>query len=104
MNIDLGQVVITQGVLALVEDKNRPMGFGMAAIHKMLRLHQSGDWGSVCPTDWETNNEAANSGGRILSAYAIDEVKGSQGWGDNTIWIITEWDRSVTTALLPDEY
>jgi hypothetical protein len=24
--------------------------------------------------------------------------------GDNTLWIITKADRSVTTFLLPDEY
>jgi hypothetical protein len=27
-----------------------------------------------------------------------------EGFGDNTLWIITEADRSVTTFLLPEEY
>ncbi len=40
----------------------------------------------------------------ILSAYPIDPDKRSKGYGDNTLWIITEADRSVTTFLLPDEY
>ena len=31
-------------------------------------------------------------------------VKPCTGFGENTIWIITEADRSVTTFLLPDEY
>jgi len=29
---------------------------------------------------------------------------GKGSYGDNTLWIITESDRSVTTFLLPDEY
>ena len=41
---------------------------------------------------------------RFLSAYPIDESRPCEGFGDNTLWIITEWDRSVTTALLPSEY
>jgi hypothetical protein len=43
-------------------------------------------------------------GDRILSAYPIDPAKPCEGFGDNTLWIITESDRSVTTFLLPDEY
>ena len=33
---------------------------------------------------------------RLLSAYRLKD--GAK------IWIITEWDRSVTTVLLPEEY
>ena len=43
-------------------------------------------------------------GARILSSFAIDPAKPSKGFGDNTLWIITESDRSVTTFLLPSEY
>jgi hypothetical protein len=31
-------------------------------------------------------------------------AKPCKGFGDNTLWIITEADRSATTFLLPDEY
>jgi hypothetical protein len=44
------------------------------------------------------------AGPRILSAYPINETKPCKGYGDNTLWIITEADRSVTTFLLPEEY
>jgi hypothetical protein len=37
-------------------------------------------------------------------AYAIDPSKPCEGFGDNTLWIITEADRSVTTFLFPSEY
>ena len=69
-----------------------------------LRHHVRGDWGAVCAEDAETNNDALQHGGRILSAYPIDPAKPCKGFGDNTLWIITEAHRSVTTFLLPSEY
>lgn len=60
-----------------------------------LRRHASGDWGDLCPEDMQTNDEALLTGGRLLSAY---------GTGRHRFWIITEWDRSVTTVLLPEDY
>ena len=70
----------------------------------MLTRHHKGDWGVVDGEDKETNDKAIEYGNRILSAYPIDKDKPCKGWGDNTIWIITEADRSVTTILLPSEY
>ena len=58
--------------------------------------HRQGDWGEVCGEDWELNDEAVENGTRILSAYRTAKQE--------RLWIITEWDRSVTTILLPDEY
>jgi hypothetical protein len=54
--------------------------------------------------DAGSNNHAIEDGGRILSAYPIDPAKPCKGFGDNTLWIITEGDRSATTFLLPEEY
>ena len=56
------------------------------------------------PEDWKANFDAMISGERILSAYPIDPAKPCEGFGANTLWIITESDRSATTFLLPDEY
>jgi len=61
-----------------------------------LRRHLRGDWGDLDEEDRHTNDEALQSGDRLLSAY-----KDAAG---HTFWIITEWDRSVTTVLLPDDY
>jgi len=91
----LGQIVTTPGALAEV-DQSR-------LIHCLCR-HMRGYWGCVCAEDRETNDEAVREGNRILSAYPIDEDKPCEGFGENTLWIITEWDRSVTTFLLPEEY
>jgi hypothetical protein len=65
-------------------------------IERGLARHLSGDWGDVCPEDWKLNDEALKIGNRLLSAYtAANGVK---------FWIITEWDRSTTTILLPEDY
>jgi hypothetical protein len=62
----------------------------------MFQRHQSGDWGDLGAEDKALNDEAVKEGLRILSAYVTR--KGIR------LWIITEWDRSVTTALLPEDY
>lgn len=85
----LGELVATRGALAALEAAGQPPA-------EFLRRHASGDWGEVCPEDWQANDEALESGERLLSAYRT-----SLG---ERLWIITEWDRSVTTLLLPDEY
>jgi len=92
---ELGQIVSTPGALDACTREH---------MTRCLARHLIGDWGCVCPEDAETNNEALSCGFRILSAYPIDPAKPSEGWGKNTLWIITEADRSVTTFLLPEEY
>lgn len=85
--LTLGQVVMTPGVSGELTNQE---------IHAALYRHQCGDWGMVCPSDWNENDEAISTGCRVLSAY-----ESSNGL---KFWIITEWDRSVTTVLLPEEY
>ncbi len=63
---------------------------------KALQRHESGDWGDIGPEDIETNEQALLHGDRLFSAY--HSTKGVK------FWIITEWDRSVTTILLPEDY
>lgn len=91
----LGVVVSTPGALEASAPEH---------LMRCLARHQAGDWGHVCKEDAATNDDALRYGGRLLSAYPIDPAKPCKGWGDNTLWIITEADRSVTTCLLPEEY
>jgi hypothetical protein len=91
----LGDVVATRTVADLVPQAH--------LIHCLGR-HVRGDWGSVCEEDAATNHEAVQNGDRLLSAYPLDEAKPCEGFGDNTLWIITESDRSATTFLFPNEY
>jgi hypothetical protein len=90
----LGCVVATRGAAEATTEEYQT---------KCLHRHLSGDWGHVCDEDKATNDEAVKAGFRILSAYPLDESKPCKGFGD-TLWIITEADRSITTFLLPDEY
>jgi hypothetical protein len=61
-----------------------------------LRRHARGDWGDLDDEDLQANERALKDGTRLLSAY-----HSSAG---TKFWIITEWDRSATTVLLPEEY
>lgn len=85
----LGQVVATPGALEAMDQ------YAINALD-LIQRHQSGDWGNVPPGDAEENMRSIENGWRILSSYPIND--------DQTIWIITEADRSVTTLLLPEEY
>ena len=93
--LPLGRIVATRGALDTA---------GTPRIAQCMALHATGDWGCVCDADKRANDTAVKQGDRILSAYPIDPCRPSRGHGENTLWIITEWDRSVTTALLPEEY
>ena len=85
----LGQLFATPGALAALERAGQtPVEF--------IDRHLRNDWGEVCKEDWEANDAALKEGTRLLSAYRTSK--------DDRLWIITEWDRSVTTILLPDEY
>ena len=92
---ELGQVVATRGVMEATTHEYRM---------ECLGRHIRGDWGAVDPEDRKTNFDALTHGNRILSAYPLDPEKPCKGFGDNTLWIITEADRSSTTFLLPSEY
>lgn len=92
---ELGQTVATPGALSVCSQDY---------LFLCLGRHIRGDWGSVCDEDKETNNRAVIDGDRILSAYPINPREPCQGHGENCLWIITEWDRSATTFLLPSEY
>jgi hypothetical protein len=92
--ITLGQIVATPGALEVCDN---------AVIARALDAHMHGDWGVVCAEDKASNDDALVHGNRVLSAYPIDPDKPARN-GENTLWVITEADRSVTTLLLPEEY
>ena len=63
-----------------------------------LNRHINGDQGNTCDEDKVTNEEALVDGLRLMSVYKRKDHP------EDTIWIITEADRSATTILLPSEY
>lgn len=82
----LGQIVITANAQAILDPEDVQQG---------LRRHAAGDWGEVCPEDAAENDWSLNNEGRLMSVYRS---------GDKPFWIITEWDHSVTTILMPEDY
>lgn len=85
----LGRVYATPGALEV-------LGRIGVAPADLLERHAAGDWGDLDAEDWRANEVAVRDGDRVLSLYPV-------GDGDR-VWIITEWDRSATTVLLPQEY
>lgn len=84
-----GQIVATPGALALLEQAHKtPM--------ELLARHLRGDWGDLCPEDKAENELSLKRGYRLMSSYQIKETE--------TLWIITEADRSATTMLVPSDY
>jgi len=85
----LGRVVATPGVLEHL------------ALHAVdpayyLKRHESGDWGDdLSQADKDANKRAVVEATRIFSAYSV---------AGERVYVITEWDRSVTTLLFPSEY
>ncbi len=86
---ELGQVVMTSGAgEALLAAQQVPPEF--------LLRHKHGDWGDLCAEDARENERSLRLGNRILSSYQTRQ--------EAKLWVITEWDRSATTLLLPEEY
>lgn len=85
--VPLGKLFITSTAVAVLPGPDVALG---------LTRHSRGDWGEVSAQDVETNDEALQSGNRLLSTYRTQTGV--------RFWIITEADRSMTTVLLPEDY
>lgn len=87
-----GQVVTTSGVHYKREEDGKFNQF----VRDSFTRHINGDWGDLCEEDKKSNDNALITQDMLLSKYNYnDEI---------SIYIITEWDRSVTTILFPSEY
>lgn len=87
VRFSLGRIVATANALHAVSTDD---------IQCALSRHHRGDWGDVCPEDHASNERALVEGSRLFSVYrTATGVK---------FWITTEWDRSLTTILLPEDY
>lgn len=82
----VGEIIITPAVGRLiVQGALDPVSY--------LRRHLAGDWGELTETDRRANENTFLEGGEIFSSYTTSPTR--------TLWIVSEWDFSVTTLLLP---
>ena len=85
----LGELVATPGALAALQKAGQSPA-------EFLSLHVRGQWGDISEEDRRENEYSLQHGFRLLSSYRTN--------ANETIWLVTESDRSVTTLLLPSEY
>ena len=85
------RIVETPGAAAAFKRTDHPLEMLQA-----LYRHLCGDWGDLDPEDHAANDHALEHDERLFSVYTL-----STGV---RVWIITEFDRSLTTFLLPEEY
>lgn len=83
----LGQTVITANAKSVLPELDVVLA---------MQRHQSGDWGDVDNHDRQVNEDGLRNKGRLVSMYK--SVPGQK------FYIITEWNRSLTTVLLPEDY
>ncbi|PKL19581.1 MAG: hypothetical protein CVV49_00660 [Spirochaetae bacterium HGW-Spirochaetae-5] len=90
-----GTLLMTRAVNDRVADDSQFAKFVLRSIKRHLKC----DWGELCQEDKDLNDLSLSSEdpGRLFSAY---EFNGKE----DRIYIITEWDRSYTTILYPNEY
>jgi hypothetical protein len=79
----------------IVTTANAEATLDPADVQEGLSRHAVGDWGELCPEDRGENERSLEHAGRLMSVYRS---------GGKRFWIITEWDRSVTTVLMPLDY
>ena len=90
LHIPLGETYATPGAQSALEENGQNAS-------EFIKRHSRGDFGeALCEEDREANFEAIQNGSRLFSAYYLRDGQ--------KLWIITEWDRSSTTVLLPEEY
>lgn len=84
---ETGNLVFTPSIVRAIESGFSPVD----AFNNHRTLTNTAD----CPEDHALNVESASDGGRVFTAHDTEVGR---------IWIITEWDRSVTTVLFPSDY
>ena len=84
---ELGQIVIT---------KAAHESLLLADVLEAVRRHSNCDWGELDEHDKETNETALIEDTRLFSAYRSES--------GIRFYVITEYDRQLTTIILPEDY
>ncbi len=84
----LGRLVATPGALSELER----VGVSPEAL---IEQHGQLERGALDSHDHQMNLKAVGDNDRVFSSFIHGGIK---------FWVITEWNRSQTTILLPEEY
>lgn len=98
INLDEVDMLFNPGAIILsdcIENMYKEGDITLQDVEKLIIRHITGDDGNLEEEDHNTNVEAIKNNERILSHYKLN---------GNSIYVITEWDRSITTVLLTKEY
>jgi hypothetical protein len=87
--LPLGAIYLTRGASKAIAESEQSPGVFLGA-------YLEADWGDCTEEDWKANDAALRENNRVQAVYHT--ARGE------TLWIISESDRSVTTILLPEEY
>lgn len=87
--------VLPVGELIIEAEIARWMLEGRLDPFPWLRRHLADDWGELTDQERRGNAYAIVHGGEIFSSYRTDTGR--------TLWIVSEWDRRVTTLMLSSE-
>lgn len=95
---ELGTVVATGGFIHLFNDNTAAEATGSVIALNYTR----GNWGVLCAEDKALNDSALDPAtpGRILAKYEVQ----NKDMEVVSVYVITEWDRSMTTIMLTSEY
>lgn len=77
---ELGRTTITPSVLAAI---------GEEGTFEALSRHAACDWGDLCAEDCAANDDALETGARLLSSYTINGTK---------IYVITDGETDICAA------
>ncbi len=92
-----GEVVVSASALELLTAAGVPP-------RALIERHVCGDFGLVAGREARENLQAATTGVRVLSRYAVGEPVGEDGGGQGEVWVMTEKTRTKTMIFDPREY
>tara|TARA_R110001583_G_scaffold195118_1_gene369371 strand:+ start:114566 stop:114883 length:318 start_codon:yes stop_codon:yes gene_type:complete len=87
------RTVIPAGLLIVQPDVAKLIVRDALDVRPYLLRHLVDDWGELSEKELRDNAHVILHGGEIFSSYAVSESL--------TLWIMSEWDRRVTTLALP---
>lgn len=96
--LDPGKPMMTSGINKAIQRNPDFLEF----LRRSMRRFLNGDWGDVTDVDRRKNNQALLDGKEaILGMYDIPRWASRK---PGVVWILREWDGSMTTVMFPYEY